>query len=261
MAGKPLLARDLLFDTRSGPRFPVGRRKDCFVHIPAFRFLPLAFALVLVHPDAPRAEPITIEFIAQIGTSNAIDTADVFGEGYGANLAGQVIAGSVTVDPSPLTELCATGGACYGDFGAGAISVSFTLNGITSTTISTGTTGYFGGRSGGSVVICDPSDGGNNYVAVGASSPDGMVQQSIGALFTVATQFDAYGNGDPGTAIDSLDAIGNGSGLVKGGITYMNPVEHLDATILSIHIPEPAGLAVFGVGLLALAAARRAVSA
>jgi hypothetical protein len=227
------------------------------VHIPAFRFLPLAFALALAHPGAPRAEPITIEFIAQIGTGNAIDTVDVFGEGYGANLAGQVIAGSVTVDPSALTELCATGGACYGDFGAGAISVSFTLNGVTSTTVSTGTTGYFGGRSGGSVLICDPSDGGNNYVAVGASSPDGMVQQSIGALFTVATLFDAYGNGDPGTAIDSLDAIGDGSGLAKGGITYMNPVEHLDATILSIDIPEPVALPVFGIALLMLARARR----
>jgi hypothetical protein len=230
------------------------------VNIPAFRFLPLALALVLVlvHPTASRAALVNIEFTAQVGSSNNIDTEDVFGEGFGANLAGQVITGSVTIDPASLTQLCSTGGACYGDFGAGAISVSFTVNGVTSTTVSSGTQGYFGGRSGGSLLICDSADGGNNYLDVGATSPDGMVQQSIGALFTVATLFDAFGNGDPTTAIDSLDAIGGGLGLAKGGITYLNPIEHLDATIVSIDIPEPAGLALFGAGLLLLAGARRA---
>jgi len=221
-----------------------------------FRFFALVFAVVVVQSAAPRAEPVSIGFTAQIGTSNNIDTAGVFGEGYGADLTGQIIAGSLTVDPVNLTQVCPSGGACYGDFSAGAISVSFTLNDITSTTVSTGTTGYFGDRSGGSVLIRDTSDGGNNYLGVGATSPDGMVQQSLGALFSVATLFDAYGDGDPGAAIASLFAIGNGAGLVKGGITYMNPVEHLDATILSIDIPEPAALSLFGLALLLLAGAR-----
>jgi hypothetical protein len=245
---------------------PVGIRAggegDCFVNIAAFGFLALAFPLTLIHPSASHAAPVTIRFTAQVGDSNNnIDTGNVFGEGVGANLGGQIIAGSVTIDPSLLQESCSTGGACYGDFGHGAISVSFTLNGVTSTTVSSGTLGYFGDRSGGSVLICDPPDGGNNYLAAGASSPDGMVQQSIGALFSVATRFDAYGNGDPGTAIDSLGAIGGGLGLVKGGITYMNPGEHLDATILGIDIPEPAGMAVFGAGVMLLAGVRRAFTA
>jgi hypothetical protein len=206
----------LLFDTRSARRYAGSRRKGCFVSISAFRLLALAFPLTLIHSSAPRAAPVALEFTAQVGPRNNIDTEDVFGEGYGANLTGQIIAGSLTIDPTLLTELCLTGSACYGDFGAGAISVSFTLNGVTSTTVSAGTQGYFGGRSGGSVLICDPSDGSDNYLAVGASSPDGMVQQSIGALFTVATRFDAYDKGDPGTAIVSLGAIGGGLGLAEG---------------------------------------------
>jgi hypothetical protein len=156
------------------------------VSISAFRLLALAFPLTLIHSRAPRAAPVALEFTAQVGPRNNIDTEDVFGEGCGANLAGQIIAGSLTIDPTLLTELCLTGSACYG------------------------------GRSGGSVLICDPSDGSDNYLAVGASSPDGMVQQSIGALFTVATRFDAYDKGDPGTAIVSLGAIGGGLGLAEG---------------------------------------------
>jgi hypothetical protein len=217
----------------------------------------LISAQALIDPIVSHAEPVTIAFTAQVGAGNSIDTEDVFGEGYGANLAGQVIDGSVTIDPAPLKELCDSGGACYADEGAGAISVSFTLNGITSTVVSTGTMGYFGGLSGGSVQINDLSDGGDNYLAVGATSPDGMVQESIGALFDNATLFDAYGGGDPATAIASLDSIGGGTGLVKGGITYMNPVEHLDATILIIDVPEPGALPVFGAALLLLATARQ----
>jgi hypothetical protein len=236
------------------------------VIVSAFRVFALVVALGLVSPVAVCAAPITIEFTARVGTANSIDSGNVFGEGAGANLAGQIIAGAVTIDPAGLASLCATGAGCYGDFGAGAISVRFTLNGITSTTVSTGTLGYFGNASSGSVLICDPSDGGNNYLAVGATTADGMVQQSLGALFNVATLFDAHGGGDPGAAIDSLIAIGAGAGLAKGGITYMDPIEHLDAVILTIDVPEPATLPLFGLAVLLLATvrlekARRAVTA
>jgi hypothetical protein len=114
--------------------------------------------------------------------------------------------------------------------------------------------------SGGLVNICDPLDGGSNYLAVGAASPNGMVEQSIGVLFDNATLFSAYGGGDPTVAIDSLGIIGGGAGLVKGGITLMSPVEHIDATILSIDVPEPAGLALFGVALAGLWIVRRKIA-
>jgi hypothetical protein len=219
------------------------------------RILVLIPALMLLHPVLLRAEPITIHFTAKIGANNSIDLGDIFNEGAGADLKGQVIAGAVTIDPAPLTDLCGTAPACYADFGAGAVSVSFRLNGVTSTVVSTGTSGFFGGRSGGSIAISDRSHGGYNYLAAGAASEDGMVQQYIGALFGNATLFDA--DSDPLAAIASLGRIGGGSSLVKGGITLLTPVEHLDATILSIDVPEPATLSLLGLGALAMAAARR----
>jgi hypothetical protein len=231
------------------------------VILAAFRVLLPVCLLLLTLSSVARADPTTITFTAMIGSSNNIDTLDVFGEGYGADLSGQIISGSVSIDPASLSQRCSAGPACYGDFGAGAVSVSFTLNGITSTVVSTGMLGYFGNSSGGSVLICDPADGGDNYLAVGAASQDGMVQESIGVLFNDATLLSAYGGGDPTTAIDSLDNIGGGSGLVKGGITFMSPVEHLDATILTIQVPEPAGLAVLAIGLAGLRIARRKITA
>ena len=221
------------------------------------RYLLPVCAFLLALSPAARADPTLIAFTAMIGSGNSIDTEDVFGEGYGADLTGQVIAGSISIDPASLTQRCGSGSACYGDFGAGAVSVSFTLNGITSAVTSTGTLGYFGNSSGGLVSVCDPDDCGDNYLAVGGASADGMVQESIGVLFDAATLFSAYGGGDPAAAIGSLGSIGGGSGLVKGGITFMSPVEHLDATILTIDVPEPAGLAVLSVGLIGLQIARR----
>ena len=220
--------------------------------------------------------PVTIEFTAIIGTSNSVDTENLFGEGFGANLAHQTIVGSAIIDPAALTEVCSGGGACYRDFGAGAISISFTLNGITSTIVSKNIPGSFIPRAAGSVSISDPADGGSNYLAIGATGPDGMVQQSIGVLFNNATLFSAYGNGDPAAAVASLANIGGGGGLVSGGITLLTPIEHLDARIVSIDVPEftgptlssdasnptidvsePAGLALFGFAVGGLAMVRR----
>ncbi len=222
------------------------------------RFVVLLAAIALLPCAGSRADPISVQFTARIGTSNNIDAADIFHEGYGANLAGQVIAGSVTIDPLPLAALCASGGACFGDFGAGAISVSFTLNGVTSTVVSTGTLGYFGGRSGGALSLNSMSNGGDNYLAAGATTPDGMVQESLGVLFNNATPFDAASSAV--AAVASLATIGGGAGLVAGGITYMNSVEHLDATILAIEAPEPIGIAVFGMALMMLAVIRRTLT-
>jgi hypothetical protein len=232
-------------------------QKGFSVILAAFNSVLLICALSVTLASVARASPITIAFTAMIGTGNDLDAGNVFNEGYGANLAGQVIVGSLSIDPVSLTERCGAGGACYGDFGAGAVSVSFTLNGITSTVVSTGTLGYFANVSGGLVSIEDPSDGGYNYLAVGAASPDGMMEQSIGVLFNNATRFSAFGGGDPSVAIESLDSIGGGWGLVKGGITLLSPVEHLDATILTIDVPEPGGLVLLGAALVGLGLVRR----
>jgi hypothetical protein len=242
----------------------LATRKELPVILATSRLILLICAVALTLSPVARAASTTttIAFTAMIGSANNIDTEDVFGEGFGANLAGQVITGSVTIDPASLTQVCGSGGACWGDFGAGAVSVSFTLNGITSTVTSTGTLGYFGNRSGGSVLIKDPDDGGSDYLAVGAASQDGMIQESIGVLFNDATLFSAYGGGDPAVAIASLGSIGDGSGQVKGGITFMSPVEHLDATILTIDvIPEPAGLTLLMTALIGLGVARRKFAA
>jgi len=225
----------------------------------ASRFVLLAFVLSLACAASARANPIAIGFSALIGTSNSIDTGNVFGEGVGANLRNQTIAGMVTIDPTSLRQVCNLGGACYGDFGAGAISVSFTLNEITSTVVSTGRLGYLAGSSGGLVAIGDRLPGGFNYLAVGAASEDGTIQESIGVLFNRKTAFSTRGG--PTAAIDSLGMIGGGLGLVEGGITFMSPIEHLDATIMSIHVAEPAAFYVLGMALILLALTRRIVNA
>ena len=250
-------------DRRSEKGFPVV--------LPMFRLLAV-YTLALMIGTAAEAAPVTVEFSAIIGTSNSIDTEDVFGEGTGANLANQVIVGSVIIDPASLTEVCTGAAACYSDFGAGSISISFTLNGITTSVVSKNIPGSFINLAAGSVSLSDPSHGGSNYLGVAATGPDGMVQESIGALFDDATLFSANGSGDPATAIGSLADIGDGAGLVSGGITLLTPIEHLDATILTIDIPvtagpvssrddvsvsEPGALAVFGVALCGLGVTRR----
>lgn len=217
-------------------------------------------ALFLGGVTVARADVLTLNLAAVIGAGNSIDAEDVFNEGFGADLAGQAFAVSIGIDTSALTSVCGSGGGCYGDFGAGAISVGFTLNGVTSTTVSTGTMGYFGGRSGGQVSIGDPMDGGYNYLSIGAASADGMVRQSIGVMFDAATLFSAYGGDaadpDPVAAVESLRAIAGGAGLVAGGITFLSPVEHLDATVTGISVPEPGALAVFAIGLVGLRVGR-----
>ena len=230
------------------PNQPVNWRSEkgfpVVLAVSRFFLLVSALALTIVVP-APAA-PVTVDFTAVIGTGNSVDTDNVFGEGFGTNLAHQVIVGSAMIDPTALVEVCRRGRACYSDFGAGAISISFTLNGITSTVVSGHRPGSFIDHAVGSVSISDPSHGGYTYLAVAATDPDGMVQQSIGVLFNNRTLFSAYGNGVPSAAIASLAHIGAGSGLVGGGITFLSPVEHLDATILTIAVQQPAGLAQSG---------------
>ena len=216
--------------------------------------LPVFLLLLSV---ASHAAPVTIGFTAMIGDRNNIDTDDVFGEGVAADLSGQTIVGSFTIDPSALTQVCSFSGACYLDYGAGAISAAFTLNGITASVISTGTLGFAGNTSGGMVSIKDPANGGSNYLSVGAASADGAIQETIGVLFGGTTGFSAFGGGDPLAAIGSLGTIGGGQGLVAGGITFMSATEHLDATIITIEVPEPPGMWLVGLGLLALEIARR----
>ena len=74
------------------------------------RCILLICALMAALSAAARADPITIKFTAEIGSSNNIDTQDVFGEGYRANLASQIITGSVSIDPASLTQRCGPGG-------------------------------------------------------------------------------------------------------------------------------------------------------
>jgi hypothetical protein len=218
------------------------------------------FALLLVLfalPVVSRAE-VTLRFSARVGGTNNIDVGNIFHEGASANLQGQIITGTATIDSAGLVQECGAGGACYGDFGAGSISVSFTLNGVTSTTVSTGTLGYYGYRSGGSVSIMDPApgDGGYNNFEIQADSPDGMLQQQIGAMYNLQAAFTAYGGSraapDPEVAIDSLATIDDGQ-LVWGGITLLTPIEHIDAEVIaiSVPVPEPAGLGLAGFALAA----------
>ncbi len=235
-------------------------KKGIPVLLAACRPIVLVLMSIAAFSSGARAAPALIEFTAMIGPGNAIDTGNVFGEGYGADLAGQIITGSIVIDAASLRQRCGVGGACYTDQGAGAVSVGFTLNGVTVTAVSTGTLGYAGNSSGGLVQINDPAHGGDNYLAVGATSTNGTMQASVGALFSAATVFSAYGGGSPTVAIDSLSSIAAGSGLIAGGITLLSPIEHLDATILTIEaagIPEPFGLGVLGVALAGLGWVRR----
>ena len=216
--------------------------------------------MLLMSPltTAARAD-VTLNFQARIGTINNIDISDIFHEGAGANLQGQIITGTATVETAGLVQRCGSGGACYGDFGAGSVSISFTLNGVTSTVVSTGTMGYYGYSSGSSVSIMDPAagHGGYNNFEIAADSPDGLLQEQIGAMYNPQAAFSAYGGSvsapDPTRAVDSLATLDQGQ-MVWGGITLLTPIEHLDAQLLdvSVPVPEPAALGLAFILLAAL---------
>ena len=73
------------------------------------RIILLAAALALLSAGSCLAAPIMIRFTAAIDTGNSIDAADIFGEGAGADLTGQVVSGTVTIDPAALTALSVSG--------------------------------------------------------------------------------------------------------------------------------------------------------
>ncbi|HEX2942293.1 MAG TPA: hypothetical protein VHO91_14685 [Rhodopila sp.] len=256
----PFAPLNMHLPVSSRPRNAVGR---------LCRVIMVALATGCVVPAAAYADAVTIDFSATVGAVNSIDIGNLFGEGANVNLAGQTMYGIATIDPSALVERCVTAGACYADNGAGAMTMRFTLNGITHSVISAGTLGYLGNTSGGLVSINDLAHGGDNYLSVGVTSPDGLLQESIGALFNAATLLSAYGTGtqnasgsqvsagSASAAITSLAAIGGGGGLVAGGITLLTPLEHIDATVTSISAPEPASCVLLLPSLCGLWRVRR----
>lgn len=68
-------------------------------------------------------------------------------------------------------------------------------------------------------------DGGYNNFAVQADSPDGTLQEQIGAMFNLQAAFSAYGGSeaapDPAAAIASLATV-DGAQLAWGGITLLS---------------------------------------
>ncbi len=196
---------------------------------------PMLASLVLFAAPAS-AGPVVIHFTASI--QSGTDPANLFGEAADPDLAGQILTGSVSIDPAAMTPASESDGISYGDFGAGAVSVSVALNGMSLNAVSSGTIGYFGNRSGGEVTVGDLADGGYNYMDAGASTPDGMVQVSLSALFNRSVALSA-------ASVGSLAAIGDGKGLTVGGVTVMTASgEHVTAALLFMSVPEPASWSI-----------------
>lgn len=212
------------------------------------RALFLCGILALAAATPAMAGPIVIHFAAKV--QSGADRDNLFQYGANADLAGQILTGSVSVEPEPMIAVPAGAGAAYADFGAGAITFGLTLNSVSLTIVSTGTLGFGGSRSGGELTIEDIGHGGYNYMDVGATSPDGMTQLTLSALFAPSVAFSA-------ASIPSLGAIGGGRGLTAGGITLMTASgEHISATLLSVDVPEPGSLPVLLLAAAVLLFAR-----
>ncbi len=181
------------------------------------------------------ASPLPVYLSPTISTGNDIDRDNRFGQGFAPNPTGQAEFGSVTIDSSRLTEVC----ACDRD--SGAMSIDVNWDRIANSEVSENRPGSFIVRAGELGAIGDPAEGGyNNMALAAASDPDGVAPEPIGYRLDTATRSLTFGGTSPWAAIYSPAGVSAYVGLAGGNLTLLTSTEQAVATISSVDIPPSA---------------------
>src|SRR5580658_7946825 len=213
----------------------------------------IAFAAgaLLLSPVAAHAIIIDGSFTGTM--TDGTDISGVFGDTPGSDLTGDPVTGTFVYDSSLFTGVPAGTTETYTNTATGALTVTLTINGVSHTfTDSANSSIYF-------------DDGGASevqYVANASSSGGGSTINDTfdldvidpGDPFVTSTSLDqSFSTSDATTLTGSLSIIDTGPTETAEGDFIINTLQQGPATAT----PEPASMALLGVGLAGIAGIRR----
>jgi hypothetical protein len=211
-----------------------------------------AAAASLLSPVAAHAIIIDGSFSGTM--SDGTDVSGVFGEPASTDLTGDPVTGTFVYDSSLFTGVPAGSTETYTNTATGALTVTVTINGVSHT---------FTDSANSSIYLDDSGTSEVQYVANASSVSGGTTINDTfdldvldpGDPFVTSTSLDqSFSTSDATTLTGSFSIIDTGPAQTASGDFTISTLQQGPAPAAT---PEPASMALLGVGLAGIAAVRR----